>query len=267
MTKTLAAKIEAELRWFSLVAAMVGRSDRKEVLLARSAQADARYATVLERHSECMALAGEPGSDVDEAARAAVESSVDQCGEMLSSIVQAALVIEKTRKGEVRVSSTSAGAGIMAPLPPVNVPEFTGDYADWSRFRDIFKSVVHTRTDLSPAYKLAQLLGRLQGEPHDMIAHLEIADSSYETAWGLLVDRYDNRRLIIDGLIEKVFEIPKVISVNDIRSKILNPVTVAVNSLARLNVSLGDNRYIIVNRVLRKLPTEVVARFEPPSLI
>lgn len=262
--RALAAKIEAELRWFSLVVTMVGRADREDVLLLRASQADGRYDTVLRLHAEYMAQVDDEKSegDDDDGPQASVRRSVDQCGEMLTSIVQAALEIERARKGEIRVPGRSAGAGIMAPLPPVNVPEFSGDYADWPRFRDIFTSVVHSRTDLSHAYKLAQLMGRLKGEPHDILTHLEITDASYETAWGLLLGRYDNRRLIIDGLIDKIFEIPKVSNVHEIRSKILNPVTVAVNTLDRLKLSLGDNRYIIVNRVLRKLPCDVVARFE-----
>lgn len=262
VTKHLAAKIESELRWFSLAVTLIGRSDREDALLTRARQVDERYDSVLKCHAEYLARIEDEDPPVEKDAQAVVRGNVDQCGEMVMSIIQAAADIERSRKGDIREKCRPAGVGIMAPLPPVNVPEFGGEYADWPRFRDIFNSVVHSRTDLSPAYKMAQLMGRLSGEPHDILTHLEITDASYETAWGLLIDRYDNRRLIVDGLIDKIFGIPKVSNVYEIRSKILNPVTVAVNTLDRLKLSLGDNRYIVVNRVLRKLPSEVVARFE-----
>lgn len=260
--KTIASKIGAELRWFALVSTLIGRSDREDALLSRARQVEGRYDSVLKLHAEYLALVENTEPVVETESQAVVRGDVDQCGEMFMSILQAALEIEQARKGQVREPCRSAGAGVMAPLPPVNVPEFNGTYTDWPHFRDIFNCVVHSRADLAPAYKLAQLVGRLSGEPYDMVTHLEISDANYNTAWGLLIDRYDNRRLIIDGLIDKIFGIPKVSNVYEIRSKILNPVTVAVNTLDRLKLSLGDKGYLVVNRVLRKLPSEVVARFE-----
>ncbi|KAI5638327.1 pao retrotransposon peptidase domain-containing protein [Phthorimaea operculella] len=86
------------------------------------------------------------------------------------------------------------------PLPPVTVPVFAGDYADWPAFEDLYSSVVHTRTDITPAYKMAQLMSRLHGEPHELLTHLAVSDSNYEVAWKILTDRYRNKRLIVDRL-------------------------------------------------------------------
>ncbi|KAI5635092.1 hypothetical protein NE865_12210 [Phthorimaea operculella] len=96
------------------------------------------------------------------------------------------------------------------PLPPVTVPVFAGDYADWPAFEDLYSSVVHTRTDITPAYKMAQLMSRLHGEPHELLTHLAVSDSNYEVAWKILTDRYRNKRLIVDRLLDQWLSIPTI---------------------------------------------------------
>ncbi|KAI5633917.1 CD36 family domain-containing protein [Phthorimaea operculella] len=109
------------------------------------------------------------------------------------------------------------------PLPPVTVPVFAGDYADWPAFEDLYSSVVHTRTDITPAYKMAQLMSRLHGEPHELLTHLAVSDSNYEVAWKILTDRYRNKRLIVDRLLDQWLSIPTITRGTDLREKIFHP--------------------------------------------
>ncbi|KAI5645500.1 hypothetical protein NE865_02587 [Phthorimaea operculella] len=148
------------------------------------------------------------------------------------------------------------------PLPPVTVPVFAGDYADWPAFEDLYSSVVHTRTDITPAYKMAQLMSRLHGEPHELLTHLAVSDSNYEVAWKILTDRYRNKRLIVDRLLDQWLSIPTITRGTDLREKIFHPVSVAVSALERQGLPVAGYGYILVHTVLRRLPSEMVARFE-----
>ncbi|KAI5635276.1 hypothetical protein NE865_11968 [Phthorimaea operculella] len=112
----------------------------------------------------------------------------------------AAADISRRRDGKEKPFRGKVGQGLQVPLPPVTVPVFAGDYADWPAFEDLYSSVVHTRTDITPAYKMAQLMSRLHGEPHELLTHLAVSDSNYEVAWKILTDRYRNKRLIVDRL-------------------------------------------------------------------
>ncbi|KAI5652187.1 hypothetical protein NE865_00525 [Phthorimaea operculella] len=113
-----------------------------------------------------------------------------------------------------------------------------------------------------PAYKMAQLMSRLQGEPHELLTHLAVSDSNYEVAWKILTDRYRNKRLIVDRLLDQWLSIPTITRGTDLREKIFHPVSVAVSALERQGLPVAGYGYILVHTVLRRLPSEMVARFE-----
>ncbi|KAI5651439.1 hypothetical protein NE865_00683 [Phthorimaea operculella] len=106
------------------------------------------------------------------------------------------------------VNQVNFGFGFLIEANVVAV--FAGDYADWPAFEDLYSSVVHTRTDITPAYKMAQLMSRLHGEPRELLTHLAVSDSNYEVAWKILTDRYRNKRLIVDRLLDQWLSIPTI---------------------------------------------------------
>ncbi|KAI5641605.1 hypothetical protein NE865_06119 [Phthorimaea operculella] len=182
--------------------------------------------------------------------------------ELAQDIAQAAADISRRRDGKEKPFRGKVGQGLQVPLPPVTVPVFAGDYADWPAFEDLYSSVVHTRTDITPAYKMAQLMSRLHGEPHELLTHLAVSDSNYEVAWKILTDRYRNKRLIVDRLLDQWLSIPTITRGTDLREKIFHPVSVAVSALERQGLPVAGYGYILVHTVLRRLPSEMVARFE-----
>ncbi|KAI5643416.1 hypothetical protein NE865_04592 [Phthorimaea operculella] len=176
---------------------MIGREDREDALLKSALQADERVRVVSEHLTECLMLLEEAPNPED---KELVEGDVSQCLELAQDIAQAAADISRRRDGKEKPFRGKVGQGLQVPLPPVTVPVFAGDYADWPAFEDLYSSVVHTRTDITPAYKMAQLMSRLHGEPHELLTHLAVSDSNYEVAWKILTDRYRNKRLIVDRL-------------------------------------------------------------------
>ncbi|KAI5642554.1 GMC oxidoreductase domain-containing protein [Phthorimaea operculella] len=154
------AAIKTELRWFTTTAAMIGREDREDALLKSALQADERVRVVSEHLTECLMLLEEAPNPED---KELVEGDVSQCLELAQDIAQAAADISRRRDGKEKPFRGKVGQGLQVPLPPVTVPVFAGDYADWPAFEDLYSSVVHTRTDITPAYKMAQLMSRLHG--------------------------------------------------------------------------------------------------------
>ncbi|KAI5643160.1 hypothetical protein NE865_04882 [Phthorimaea operculella] len=286
---------------------MIGREDREDALLKSALQADERVRVVSEHLTECLMLLEEAPNPED---KELVEGDVSQCLELAQDIAQAAADISRRRDGKEKPFRGKVGQGLQVPLPPVTVPVFAGDYADWPAFEDLYSSVVHTRTDITPAYKMAQLMSRLHGEPHELLTHLAIfatirfhimttlqrdvrtgrkQDSSAGTstpittydrpstfhqrdnnrgaaprvvAWKILTDRYRNKRLIVDRLLDQWLSIPTITRGTDLREKIFHPVSVAVSALERQGLPVAGYGYILVHTVLRRLPSEMVARFE-----
>ncbi|KAI5646736.1 putative peptidase (DUF1758) domain-containing protein [Phthorimaea operculella] len=186
---------------------MIGREDREDALLKSALQADERVRVVSEHLTECLMLLEEAPNPED---KELVEGDVSQCLELAQDIAQAAADISRRRDGKEKPFRGKVGQGLQVPLPPVTVPVFAGDYADWPAFEDLYSSVVHTRTDITPAYKMAQLMSRLHGEPHELLTHLAVSDSNYEVAWKILTDRYRNKRLIVDRLLDQWLSIPTI---------------------------------------------------------
>jgi len=71
-------------------------------------------------------------------------------------------------------------------------------------FYDNFKSIIHDNVNLTPVQKLQYL--RSSDEAAQVIQALETTSQNYEVA--LLVERHDNRRIIIQSHVRALFDLP-----------------------------------------------------------
>ncbi|KAI5717607.1 hypothetical protein M8J77_008525 [Diaphorina citri] len=89
-----------------------------------------------------------------------------------------------------------APAPIQPRLPKLEIPPFSGDLKDWSNFHSLFKSTIHRRTDISDVEKLQYLRSFLKGPALTLIENLQIVNGSYDIAYRLLCERFDNKRTL-----------------------------------------------------------------------
>lgn len=90
-------------------------------------------------------------------------------------------------------------------LPHMPLPTYTGDYASWPAFRDLFTSLVIDNQALAPINRLHYLKSCISGEPLELISGLPMIGASFYAAWGQLCDRYENKRLIISSYLDRLF--------------------------------------------------------------
>ncbi|GFX48473.1 uncharacterized protein TNCV_583731 [Trichonephila clavipes] len=90
-------------------------------------------------------------------------------------------------------------------LPKLSIPQFSGN------FKDIFVSTVHSQVSISNIEKFQYLKGLLNNEPASLIKHIPISNDSYEETCQKLLDRYDNKKQIVQSL-NKTFLDQKPIS-------------------------------------------------------
>ncbi|XP_072380639.1 uncharacterized protein [Diabrotica undecimpunctata] len=107
-------------------------------------------------------------------------------------------------------SENSSQRSINIRLPTINLPSFESDYDNWLFFRDTFNSIIHTNTELSNIQKFHYLRLSLQGIAAETIRNLDISEATYETAWELLKDRFENKSLLVNNHIKKLFNLPHV---------------------------------------------------------
>ncbi|GFT30289.1 uncharacterized protein TNCV_3467321 [Trichonephila clavipes] len=87
-------------------------------------------------------------------------------------------------------------------LPKLSIPHFDGHFKDWINFKDLFVSTVHSQVSISNVEKFQYLKGLLANEPALLIKHMPISNDSYEKAWQKLLDRFDNKKQIVQSLIK-----------------------------------------------------------------
>ncbi|XP_011313446.1 uncharacterized protein [Fopius arisanus] len=101
--------------------------------------------------------------------------------------------------GEAQSSSSTRRA-----LPEIALPKFSGIYQEWRPWRDLFQSLVGNHQDIPGIERMHYLRLCLSGEPLKLISNLPVSENSFRIAWRTLVDRYENKRLLIAAHLDQL---------------------------------------------------------------
>lgn len=92
-------------------------------------------------------------------------------------------------------------------FPKINWPTFSGVYDEFMSFYDSFKGLIHHNPSLSDVERFHYLRSSLTGDAAQVISGLETTAENYHSAWTLLVERYDNKRLAIHNHVKALFDL------------------------------------------------------------
>ena len=121
-------------------------------------------------------------------------------------------------------------------LPQIQLPSFSGRYADWLPFADQFKTAIGDSTKLSKVQKLVYLKSTVKGDAERLIK--SIAENNYEVAMQILDDQYANQRIILRNLLNKLTDFKPVKSKSLNQIKLLHTTFVEViQSMTAINWS------------------------------
>jgi len=104
-------------------------------------------------------------------------------------------------------ASGSQQPSSIVKLAPLNIPVFSGNYENWTSFHDMFLALIHTNTSLMDIQKFFYLKSSLEGNALQVIKSLETTAENYETAWTTLINRYSNKRFLIQNHIKSMFDL------------------------------------------------------------
>lgn len=121
-------------------------------------------------------------------------------------------------------------------LPDITLLTFSGDYALWPAFRDLFSSIILTDQRLNDVEKLHYLRASLEGSAAQLISGLPMTSNSLTPSWEALKDS--------SGPILR-----KAASLN----KFLTNVTEVLSALKSMGVTNKLGNSIIVYHVTRQL--------------
>ena len=151
------------------------------------------------------------------------------------------------------------GVGMRSgPLPPLTLEKFSGDSLQWPRWIALFKALVHDRSELSDAERLAHLQSSLAGPAQLAVSGLLYDGSLYTEALRELQSQFGDRTTVVRANLEKVLQLPTVRN-NDIPS--LTELSRALHSTVSVLSSLQYDADLAastnVSAVVAKLPTSL----------
>lgn len=159
-------------------------------------------------------------------------------------------------------------------LANLHLTPFSGSYENWPEFKDSFTSVMKKyRGD--NVEKFAHLKNYLRGEALEMVRHLPLINDSYDHAWSLLTQEWENKSAIIDAYLEKIANIPSISStVASTISTAIATTKGCLASIANFEIMTESWDPLIIFMLKKKLDYELRGKweeerkgsFEPPKL-
>lgn len=152
-------------------------------------------------------------------------------------------------------------ANIMLPI--IKLPQFSGAYKDWLQFYDKFNSLINENKSLSDCQKFHYLKSCLTGDALRTIEALTASNANYAIAWSLLQKRYQNNRLIEQGHVQAIMNVPEITkcTAQNLRELVCD-VTVNLSSLRVLDVPVDDSDVFLNFIILSKLDYTTRREFE-----
>ncbi|XP_059224813.1 uncharacterized protein LOC131997647 [Stomoxys calcitrans] len=180
------------------------------------------------------------------------------------------LFIEKQKQiktqangSEIRQDLQTVDTGYSLKVPPCDTEIFSGGYEKWPSFRDMFTAIYGRHPKLSPAQKLFHLRAKTRGEANQIVKGFALTDLNYELAWKALKERYENKRILINHQLRKIFDLEMV---STEKSKSLRNLQYTINNclsvLKSYNISVIAWDPILVFWVSSKLPQETLSAWE-----
>ncbi|XP_037928993.1 uncharacterized protein LOC119663458 [Teleopsis dalmanni] len=147
-------------------------------------------------------------------------------------------------------------------LPQITLPSFDRNPLMWVQFRDLFLQLIDEQP-FKPMQKMFYLTTNLIGEPKNLIKHLPASTENYATAWQILRSRYDNKRLLITALLNKLLSQSSLTAETSSGLKSLHDVTKeCILGLKAQGILIEHWDAILVHLTLKKLDRGTQTAFE-----
>lgn len=147
-----------------------------------------------------------------------------------------------------------ATGGPSIKLPTIHLPVFSGHYQDWLGYHDTYMSLIHNNPSIHNIHKFHYLRASLKENAAMVIHSIDFSSESYDIAWQLLSDRYNNNKILINNHIQALFNIESVTheSATALRH-IIDTLNKNLRSLKALNLPTEHWDAIIIHMVSSKL--------------
>ncbi|XP_070075502.1 uncharacterized protein [Drosophila takahashii] len=142
-------------------------------------------------------------------------------------------------------------------MPQMTVPKFSGACVDWPGYYDAFTSLIHNNHNLSNVQRLHFLKDSLPIGRDNDIRQMQLTDVNYAVAWGMMIKRYNNPRLVFSHHMNAIYALPRLQKdTTDSIRLMLSTVNVCLAAFRRVQALDGESQHWLAHYVASKLPKE-----------
>lgn len=123
--------------------------------------------------------------------------------------------------------------------------------------------MVDDQPNLPAVQKLFYLKASLQGEANNLLKHFQVTEANYGPAWNHLLERYENKRILINTQLKILFTQANITTEtsNGIK-KLLDTTNETLQQLNNLGVNSDSWDHLLIYMTVQRLPAETHQAWE-----
>ena len=192
----------------------------------------------------------------------AITAKIITCKQKIDEFMPVVIPVTSTSPSPLAHASLPPPATVVKPrLPRLQLPKFKGDVKNWPAFWDSFKSAVHENAEIPRVDKFNYLNSLLEGIALKSIQGLTLTEAHYDTAVGMLKERFGDPQQIICSHMEGLLKIPSCSSDRScsLRS-VYDKIMVNIRGLEALGVTSEQYGSLLIPVIMTKFPSEIRLR-------
>lgn len=146
-------------------------------------------------------------------------------------------------------------------FPDKILPTFSGDVTEWLEFRDTFDALIN-KTELKPIQKLKYLKSCVRDRALSVISALEFTDESYNIAWQLLCERFNNPKQLVTNHLEALLGIKNIPKDPNAYKVLADNISKHLRIINSLNVSTDNWDTILIFILVSKLDAQTQRKWK-----
>lgn len=161
------------------------------------------------------------------------------------------------------LGATNTKVKVTADLPKIKIADFDGNITKWKVFYELYDQVIHQNTTLGNAAKMHFLKTYVKGEAARLINHLTPTAENYESAYKILIARYENTRVLLGKLLDTLLDLPILTNESCAQLKSMHDsVYECLKAIENLNVPTENWDALITHILVKKLDNETRKSYE-----
>jgi len=146
-------------------------------------------------------------------------------------------------------------------LPRTELPKFDGSLEKWLTFKNTFVTMIDSLNDITDLQKFIHLKDALEGDALNKISIYNVSEENYKSAWKLLNDSYERKRILIAKHLDAILDLPAPGRADHKGlMRLVDDTRQHVNMLASLEIH--PDQHLLIRIIERALPTDIRVKWE-----